>query len=236
MKNSRRLLIVTLGLCFSLSALTARADFQDRLIAKYPSAVGAKIEKSFTGFWSVSKNGEVFFFNDDLTIMINGDVIDLKNQESLTAKLKEASQQKIDVSLLPIKDAIKLGSGSRRIYVFSDPDCPYCKRLEGELNQLQDTEIYIFPMPLISLHPNSGVVSESIWCQSNRENAWRGYMDNGLIPATTTCDNPISRNLALAESIRIQGTPAIIFADGTLIPGAVPVNAINDKLKALSSK
>lgn len=94
MKNSRRLLIVTLGLCFSLSALTARADFQDRLIAKYPSAVGAKIEKSFTGFWSVSKNGEVFFFNDDLTIMINGDVIDLKNTRVFNCQTKRSQSAK----------------------------------------------------------------------------------------------------------------------------------------------
>jgi thiol:disulfide interchange protein DsbC len=171
-----------------------------------------------------------------MTLMIHGDVTDLVAKQSLTAKIIEANRPKIDISKLPIKDAIKLGSGTRRLYVFSDPDCPYCKQLERDLNQLQNTQIFIFPMPLISLHQNSRVVSESIWCQSNHEKAWRDYMDSGLTPKNSTCDNPISRNLALAERLQIQGTPAIIFEDGTLVPGAIPLAQINDKLKGMAKK
>ena len=225
-----------LSACFTLLANVSYADFQGRLEEKYPTAVGAKVEKAFPGFWAVIKNGEVIFVNDDLTMMIIGDVIDLAKNQSLTAKLKAANQPKIDINALPIKDAIKLGTGSRRIYVFSDPDCPYCKKLESDLNQLKNTEIFIFTMPLAALHPNSRVVSENIWCQANKEKAWRAYMDSGIAPSNSTCDNPISRNLALAERLHIQGTPAIIFADGSIVPGAIPVAQINDKLNELSTK
>jgi len=236
MKSLRKLFVIAVGACLTLFTLVAHADFKQRLEEKFPTIAGSKVEKAFPGFWSVIKNGEVLFFSEDLTVMINGDVIDLANKQSLTARLKADNQPKIDISSLPLKDAIRLGAGARKIYVFSDPDCPYCKQLEGALNQLHNTEVFIFPMPLVSLHPKSRQVSESIWCQANQEKAWRAYMDTGVTPNTTTCDNPISRNLVLAEKLHIFGTPAIIFEDGTIFPGAIPVTTINDKLNGLASR
>jgi len=233
MSFSRKLAVFSIFTCFTA---LAHADFQERLIAKFPTAEGAKIEKAFPGFWSVVKNNEVLYFNEDLTMMINGDVINLTNNQSLTEKLKEANSPKIDVSKLPLGDAIKLGEGMRRIFIFSDPDCPYCKRLEIALNQLKNTQIFIFPLPLTELHSNARVVSESIWCQSNPKQAWKSYMDSGITPVATTCDNPISRNLILAKKLHIMGTPAIIFEDGSIVPGAIAVERINEKLNSLSKK
>lgn len=236
MSSIKNHLVSAIGLSLTLFSLVAHADFQQRLEEKFPTAVGAKVEKSFPGFWSVVKNGEVIFVSDDLSTMINGDVIDLNNKQSITARLKAENQPKVDISLLHEKDAIKMGKGSRRIYVFSDPDCPYCKRLQHDLNQLENTEVLIFPMPLVQLHPKAQEVSESIWCQPNQEKAWLSYMDAGQLPKTSTCDNPISRNLALADKLHIMGTPAIIFGDGSLVPGAIPVEVINEKLKSLAVK
>lgn len=236
MMRIRKLSIVALGACLALFSLLAHADFQSRLEEKFPVTKGAKIEKAFPGFWSVVKNGEVIYFNDDLTLLIRGDVVDLVKSQSLTKKLIEDNQPKIDIGALSTKDAIKLGKGTRRIYVFSDPDCPYCRKLEQEINQLKDTEVFIFPMPLETLHPKSRMVAESIWCQANQEKGWRDYMDAGVIPKATTCNNPISRNLALAAKLGINGTPAIIFEDGSLVPGAISAKDINDKLNAKAVK
>jgi thiol:disulfide interchange protein DsbC len=220
-----------LGIYLALFSILAHADFQSRLEEKYPITKGSKIEKAFPGFWAVVKNGEVLYFNDDITVLIKGEVVDLIKKQSMTKKLIEDNQPKLDLSLLSTKDAIKLGNGARKIYVFSDPDCTYCKQLERELNQLKNTEVFIFQMPL-DRHPNARAVAESIWCQADQEKGWRDYMDAGVVPKAAKCDNPIERNLALAAKFGISGTPAIIFEDGSIIPGAVPVKTINDKLDA----
>ena len=225
-------------LCFLLAGisatLAAHADFEKDLVERFPSVAGGKIERSFPGFWSVTKGSDVVFIRDDLSILINGDVVDLATNKSLTAQLREANKPKLNISELNLNDAIKFksGSGARRLFVFSDPDCPYCRQLETELDKLTDVQVFIFPFPLTSLHPNARVISESIWCQLDRTTAWKGYLLKGKNPTFSTCDNPISRNLALGTKFQIQGTPALIFEDGTVIPGLMPAARIEAQLAA----
>lgn len=223
-------LLVSMGF-----AISAKADFAADLAAKFPATSGAKIEKSFPGFYSVVKGNEVVFVRDDLSIMINGDVIDLNVQRSLTTQIKDANKPKLDVSKLSTKDAIKFGQGKNKLYVFSDPDCPFCKQLEQDLGQLQDTQIFIFPFPLTSIHPTARVTAESIWCAEDKAAAWKDYLMQGKKPKFATCDNPISRNLALGEEHQIQGTPALIFEDGTIIPGAIPLQRIQAQINAANA-
>ncbi|UVA77155.1 thiol:disulfide interchange protein [Pandoraea aquatica] len=233
-------------------ALSSHAGFKEDFVKKFPAAQGAKIERAFPGFYSVVKGGEIYFVRDDMSILIAGNVVDLKNNRSLTAALQaksEESRPKLDVSQLDLNDAIKFGNGSRRLFVFSDPDCPYCRSLEGSLSQLTDVTIYIFPFPLAQLHPNAPGVSEAIWCQADRAQAWRDYQDLAKLaapgqlmaswrdylrnhgqPVQPVCANPIARNLALGEKWRIAGTPALVFEDGALIPGAVPAERIEAQL------
>ncbi len=214
------------------ASITAHAGFEEDLIQRFPIAQGAKIEKAFPGFYSVAKGGEVVFVRDDLSILINGDVIDLKENKSIATQIREANKPKLDVAKLNTKDAIKFGSGKNKLYVFSDPDCPYCKQLENDLGRLQDTQVFVFPYPLTTIHPNARVIAESIWCSPNKQTAWKEYLIEGKKPKFATCDNPISRNLALGESHQIQGTPALIFEDGTIIPGAIPLQRIEAQISA----
>lgn len=214
------------------AAVAAHADFAEDLAKKFPATAGAKIEKSFPGFYSVSKGSEVVFVRDDMTIMINGDVIDLVGQRSITAALKDLNKPKLDVSSLNTQDAIRFGEGKNKLYIFSDPDCPYCRQLERDLIKLTDTQVFIFPFPLTSIHPNARVIAESIWCSSSRASAWRDYLLLGKKPDFKTCDNPISRNLALGETYQIQGTPALIFEDGSIVPGAIPLQQIEARIAA----
>ncbi|MCX4151045.1 MULTISPECIES: DsbC family protein [Paraburkholderia] len=255
-------------------ALVAHADFQADLVKRFPATEGAKVAPAFPGFWSVLKGGEVFFVNDDLSILIPGDVINLKTRHSLATDIKEAGRPKIDVTTLDVRDAIKFGNGSHRLYVFDDPDCPYCRHLDGDLSRLHDATIYVFPFPLTSLHPNAANVAEAIWCQRDRaqawsdyqrmardtstavtalgaatatdpneleaqarlrlKNAWLAYLHAHRQPDQPTCDNPIDRNLALGQKLNIFGTPALIFADGSLIPGAVSAERIEAQFRKVA--
>lgn len=240
---------ITAALLLVGYAALAHASFPDDLVKRFPSAQGAKIAPAFPGFWSVAKGGEIFFVRDDLSIMISGTVVDLRTKQNITQALEEANRPKIDVSQLDIKDAIKFGNGSRKLYVFSDPDCPYCRRLDPELSALKDVTVYLFPFPLAQLHPNAPGVAEAIWCQSDRAaawseyqtlarqtpqpalmDAWHQYLHEHKQPDQPTCENPIPRNLAFGEKWHINGTPALIFEDGTLVPGLEPAERISAQL------
>jgi thiol:disulfide interchange protein DsbC len=245
----RLLRTATLALICATHAAASHAGFNEEFFKRFPSAQGAKVEKAFAGFHSVVKGKEIFFIRDDFSVLVSGNVIDLKTNRSLTAALEEANRPKIDVTQLELKDAIKFGSGTRRLYVFSDPDCPYCRMLEDSMAKLTDVTIYIFPFPLAQLHPNAPGVSEAIWCQADRAQAWRDYQNiahqvpaNALVPAwrdylrkhgqpeQPTCPNPVARNLAFGEKWNIAGTPALVFEDGSVVPGAISADRIEAQL------
>ncbi|UWE19355.1 DsbC family protein [Herbaspirillum huttiense] len=204
----------------------AHAGFIEDLHAKFPQTIDAQVDKSFGNFYSVVRGSEVLFVNEDLSILINGDVIDLKQNRSITSAIKEATRPRVPVKELNLKDAIKMGNGPDKIYVFSDPDCPYCKRLEGEFDKLHGVTIYIFPFPIVELHPNAANVAESIWCAKKPATAWHDYLIKQVKPLPANCDNPIDRNVALAQKFKLYGTPAIVLQDGSVIPGAVSAETL----------
>ena len=122
---------------------------------------------------------------------------------------------------LPFNDAIKTvrGAGRRRIAVFSDPGCSYCRRLEPELAGLDDVTIYTFLVPF-----QGEARPVAIWCAADRERAWRQWMlqaDPSLMQPGAQCEHPIARNLELARRLRVQGTPTMIWADGSRTDGYV---------------
>jgi thiol:disulfide interchange protein DsbC len=229
-----RLLFIVLSLTFC--AGQAHADFLQDLHAKYPQTKDAVVKKSFGDFYSVVRGNEVIYINEDLSILINGDVVDLKNNRSLTSTLREANRPRFDMADLREGDAIRFGSGKRRIFVFSDPDCPFCRQLQAEVGKLQNVSVYVVPYPLAGLHPNATATAESIWCAPDRAAAWDAYLLRGVKPDEKSCSNPLERNAALGAKYRILGTPAIVFEDGTVIPGAVPASAIEARLGQLAKK
>ena len=170
-------------------------------------------------------SGRYFFF---------GRLFDMVAQQDLTAeKLDTAS--KIDLAVLKKEDAIKLvkGNGARTLYVFSDPDCPFCKQLEQNLVSLNNVTIYTFLMPLDGLHPDARAKAEAVWCSKDRAEAWDSLMKTGSVPSDSAkCDTPIDRNLSVAASLNITGTPTLISGDGRKMPGARSADQISSWLDA----
>lgn len=138
---------------------------------------------------------------------------------------------------LPLADAIKTvrgngGNEQRRIAVFSDPGCSFCRRLEPELASLDDVTIYTF---LVPFQGRSRPVS--IWCASDREKAWQRFMlqgDASQLDIAATCDNPLDRNLALAQRLSVQGTPTLFWADGSRTDGFVERTVLLARLKQVA--
>lgn len=137
---------------------------------------------------------------------------------------------------LPLNDAIKTvrGSGTRTLFVFSDPACPYCKKLERELSALKDVTIYTFLVPF-----QGRSLPRSIWCAPDRARAWERVMttgDRAVLEAQADCPNPLDRNLELANKLGVAATPTLMFNDGTRIDGYVRSAEIESQLKTASSR
>lgn len=177
------------------------------------------------GIYSASLDGQIVYLNADAQHLIAGTMLRVADKKNLTRDLV-LKQNSIDWKKLPLQDALKSvqGSGKRQIAVFSDPNCPYCKQLEVELKKLPDVTIYTFVLPL---KPQSIKPSKQLFCEKNPAQAWEDLISKGLQPQSTkSCNNPIERNIALAKSLNIQGTPAIIFSNGLKLMGAYPAEQI----------
>lgn len=166
--------------------------------------------------------------------LVVGELLDVNNRRNLTAERMDRLTA-IKFDSLPLDQAIKIvqGNGQRRLAVFSDPDCPYCRKIETELVKLKDVTLYMFPYPL-PMHTDAGRKSRLVWCSRDRAAAWRDLMLNNRLPegARSDCDNPVDKNLALGQRLRIDGTPALIFADGRRVPGYVEAERIEAMLAA----
>src|SRR5207244_6217032 len=135
---------------------------------------------------------------------------------------------------LPLDLAIKSvkGNGARKIAVFADADCPYCKKLETEMKGVDNVAIYTFLFPIGSLHPDSNRKSKAIWCAPDRDKAWREWIMDGKLPANDgTCATPLDKLLALGNKYNIRATPTIVYADGHVIPGALPMAVLEKEME-----
>jgi thiol:disulfide interchange protein DsbC len=169
----------------------------------------------------VRLDNEILYTDEKMNYIFSGNIIDGKSMQNLTEKrVRELTAIKWEN--LPLDAAVKTvrGNGKRMLAVFSDPNCPYCKRFEKELAKVDDITIYTFLYPILS--EDSHEKSKAVWCSADKSKAWSALMLNGTVPAAARCDTPIENNLALARKYHITGTPTLVFANGERVPGAIP--------------
>lgn len=207
------------------------------LATRYPNTKFTNIQRSpMPGVWEVWMGNNVAFITDDARYFIFGHMYDMATQTDLTANKREQllvaqADQKPQISFdaLPLDQAIKTvrGDGSRKVAVFSDPDCPYCKQLELELANVDNVTIYTFLFPLPSLHPQAVTKANAIWCSPDAAKAWQAFMLKDKLPKNpANCPTPVRSNMELAERYGIQGTPYLVFGNGSKVAGALTVDAI----------
>lgn len=210
------------------------ATLQKNLKTKYPEIPVASVNTTpIKDIYEVYMGGRIVYTNDDARYFFIGNLIDLPNQVNITEERQQLLEA-IDVSKLPLKQAVKKvkGNGQRVIYLFSDPDCPYCKKLEAELDKVDNITIYLFMSPIKSLHPNAEKISKQIWCSSNPYQAWTDYTLKGKAPtAKDNCTNPIEKNIELAQKLEVTGTPTFFLKDGRRLSGALPASELELMLK-----
>lgn len=180
---------------------------------------------------------QIFYVDRKATVIIAGQAIDAKSGRNVTEeRLQTLSAIKFDS--LPLGDAITTtrGSGRRKIAVFSDPNCSYCKRFERDLAKLDDITVHIFLYPVIS--PASVAQTKSVWCSKDRVSAWNDLMLRDIEPvAKPDCDTPVEKLVALGRKLGASSTPTWFLANGQRHSGALPLNEVRRLLdEALPTK
>lgn len=220
MSMKHNALLVGTLLCLTLNA-SAQDQQAQQLLAKlkqqYPTTKFTSIATSpVDGLYEVVMGKNVAYIEKSGRYWLFGHVWDQQTQTDLTEG-KIASLDTIDVSKLPLDLAIRTVNGkpSRRLIVFSDPNCGYCKGLERDLPQLKDTEIFTFMTPVLG--PASAAKTAAIWCAPDRAKAWNKWMTEQIDPASTqlsNCAAPVEKLKDLAKAMNVQGTPTMFAQDG----------------------
>ena len=192
-------------------AIRARLEpkFKTRFDEVRPLPVG--------NLWEFVVGTHVFYTDANASFLIDGTLVDIEHDRNLTFDTTQRLLR-VDPAQLPLDDAVKIvrGNGTRRAYVFEDPNCPHCRKLESELLKVDDLTLYAFELPILG--PDSVAASSTIWCASDRAAARAAaYADTGIAAAATAaqCDAPIERNRTLARILHVDVTPTIVFADGS---------------------
>ena len=189
------------------------------------------------GIYEIRIGTDVLYADEQGNHLFEGQLIETKTRQNLTqARVDKLTQ--IDVASLPLKDAIvwKQGTGARKLVVFADPNCGYCKKFERDLQEVKNVTVYTFLYPILG--GDSSEKSRAIWCAKDNTKAWRDWMIKGTpVEGSPNCDaTALQRNYAFGKKHRINGTPGLVFEDGSQRAGALNADAVEKQLVAVRTK
>jgi thiol:disulfide interchange protein DsbC len=213
----------------SLGAWAQEATIRKNLAERLPNLPKIdEISKTpMPGLFEVRFNGTDLFYTDAQgNFLLQGSLIDTRSRVDLTEQ-RVNKLTAIAYSDLPVKDAFTIvrGNGKRKMAVFEDPNCGYCKRFERDLAKIDNVTVHLFLYPILGA--DSVEKSRNIWCAKDKTKAWNEWMLEDITPAEAKCDTAaLQRNVEFGRKARITGTPTIIFADGSRVPGAIPADRI----------
>lgn len=219
----------------SLSAFAQEAAIRKNLAERLPSLppIEEVSKTPMPGLFELRLGqNEIYYTDAEGNYLIQGSLIDTRARVDLTEQRLERLNA-IAFNDLPLKDAfvIKRGNGKRKIAVFEDPNCGFCKRFERDLLKVDNVTVHVFLLPILSA--DSAEKSAHIWCAKDRSKAFLDWMTKDILPAKASCDTaPLQRNTEFARKMRITGTPTTFLADGTRVSGAIGADRLNQMLSA----
>lgn len=230
----RAFLAATLLAFLAAPALAQDADKVKAALKKaVPEVTVDSIRKTpYGGLYEVVVGGEIYYTDEKAGFLVLGSIVDLKTKENMT-ELRMRQLNKVAFADLPFDSAFKIvrGNGARKVAIFADPNCGYCKRFERDLLGVNDVTVYMFLYPILS--PDSMEKSKMVWCAPDKGKAWLDLMVRDVpVQGEGKCANPIEKVLAFGREKRISGTPTLIFEDGERVAGAMQIADFEKKLAA----
>lgn len=219
------------------SAQAGENEIRQSLQSKMPEVGKLEhiVKTPYAGLYEVIINDQLLYTDEQGQYLFEGSVFDLKNRRDVTEERRRVLFA-IEFDKLPFEIALKRvkGNGKRKLAYFSDPNCGFCKRLEGELSKIDNVTLYMFIAPIFS--PQSADIVRNVHCAKDPLKTWDDLMLNGILPASATCTTKTDRVLELAKKLRVHGTPNLIFGDGTQVPGYLPAAELEKRLDANGNK
>jgi thiol:disulfide interchange protein DsbC len=235
MQRTLQTLFLALLTTLAVGALAQEATIRKNIATRLPQlkAIDEVRKTDLPGIFELRVNGtEIYYTDAQANYLIDGSMIDTRNRRNLTEERVEKLTA-IQFDTLPIKDAFTIvrGTGERKMAVFEDPNCGYCKRFERDLQKVDNVTVYLFLYPILGA--DSTEKSKAIWCAKDRVLAWQDWMlrDQAAPAAAAMCDTgALARNVEVGRKHKITGTPTLLFTNGARVPGAVDSKKIEQML------
>lgn len=235
MQHFYKFIIASIALSVCFGTVAQEATIRKNLPERLPQLkqIDEVTMSAVDGIYEVRVNGTDIFYTDaQANFLFAGKLIDLKTKRDLT----EARVNKlvaVNFKDLPFKDSFKIvrGNGQRKLAVFEDPNCGYCKRFERDLQSIDNVTVYMFLYPILGVE--STAKSKLIWCSKDQAKAWQDWMvrDQPVQATGEACDSAaLTRNVEMGRRHKINGTPTLIFADDSRVPGAIDAKQVEKLL------
>ena len=216
--------LIAAALASCLSAAAQEATIRKNLGERIPQLqkIDEVTKSPMAGLFEIRVNGtEIYYTDAEGNFLVQGNLIDTKQRRNLTEERVDKLTA-ISFDSLPFKDAFTIvrGNGKRKLAVFEDPNCGYCKKFEKDLQKVDNVTIHMFLYPILSADSNEK--SKHIWCAKDKAKAWQDWMVRDQLPKAASCDTTaIERNIEIGRKYKITGTPTLVFVDGSRVPGAI---------------
>lgn len=233
-----KLFISTLIIVLSSQPILASEDAVKKAVQQHfeGNAIDSLKKTPYLGLYEVVVGDEVFYTDEKANYFFFGHMIDTKTRTSMTnERLQEIkAARRVPLDSLPLQSAIKIvkGDGKRHVAIFTDPNCPYCKKLEKELLDITNVTIYTLLYPVLN---GSMEVSKKIWCSDNQIKAWDDFMLRNIAPTAKDCETPLDKLVKSGKENKVSGTPTLVFADGSIVGGMIPAAVIEEKLNSAAN-
>ncbi|SCZ49702.1 DsbC family protein [Thiohalomonas denitrificans] len=225
----KRILLSLAALVLTTSAgltVAAPAELKSFLSQMVPGQAPDAIEETpLPGIYQVVYGSDIFYFSEDGRYMLRGDLVDLKSNTNLSEQTRSTAR-KAAVSRLDEETMIVYpakGTAKHVVTVFTDIDCPYCRKLHDGMEEMNEMgiEIRYLAFPRAGIGSSTFRNMASIWCAEDPRAAMDSAKSGGKVEAAD-CDHGIEEHMKLVRELGINGTPALILDDGRLIGGYVP--------------
>ncbi|MCK9200428.1 MAG: DsbC family protein [Gallionella sp.] len=233
----KKLIALLAAALLSSSVHAGESEIRQSLQNKFPNIgkVEHVVKTPYSGLYEVVIGDQLLYTDAKGEYLFDGHVIELKNRRDITEERRRVLFA-IDFDKLPLDIALKRvkGDGSRRMAYFTDPGCGFCRKLEKELSKIDNVTLYMFVGPIFSLQ--STEVVRNVMCAKDPIKAWDSLMMNGNAPANASCNTKTDKVMALAKKMNVNGTPNLIFGNGTQVPGYLPAEDLEKYLDASKKK
>lgn len=217
----------------------AKSQIRSALESLAPNAQVTSVEESpVPGVFEVTVGTQVLYMTGDGRYLLQGSLFDTETRTDLTARamarLRKAALSDVDAAE-QITFAPADGKVTHEVTVFTDIDCGYCRRLHSQIDEYNEYGIavnYLF-FPRSGPGSHSFEKAVSVWCADDSRTALT-EAKQGAEPEPRTCENPVAAQFQLGQDVGIQGTPAIVAEDGTMLPGYMPPQTLVQRLDALA--